>query len=82
MAWISQGDLETGLREFHLVLESAPDYVPAYFQMGQALAEAGRTPDAREVLTRGISAAQAMRTPRPKCLGFWKPCERFRYREF
>jgi len=58
MAWVSEGDLEAGLTEFHRVLVNDPDYVAAYFQMGQALTEAGRTPDAREILVRGIAAAR------------------------
>jgi thioredoxin-like negative regulator of GroEL len=56
-ACISEGDVEFGLSKFQAVIDQHPDYVPAYFQKGQALAEQGRTPEARTVLKQGIEAA-------------------------
>jgi thioredoxin-like negative regulator of GroEL len=57
-ACVSEGDLETGLLRFQAVIDGHPDYVPAYFQKGQALAEQGRTDDARAILTQGVQAAR------------------------
>ena len=57
-ACVSEGDIETGLSQFQAVIDRNPRYVPAYFQKGQALAEQGRTVEARSVLTRGIEAAR------------------------
>ena len=41
MACVSEGDVETGLLRFQAVIDGHPEYVPAYFQKGQALAERG-----------------------------------------
>jgi thioredoxin-like negative regulator of GroEL len=57
-ACVSEGDVETGLLKFQAVIDGHPDYVPAYFQKGQALAEQGRNLEARSVLTQGIAAAR------------------------
>jgi thioredoxin-like negative regulator of GroEL len=57
-AWISEGDAEAGLAQFQAVIDQHPDYVPAYFQKGQTLAERGRTDEAREVLVKGIHIAR------------------------
>ncbi len=43
---------------FERLLAAAPDYVPGYFQYGQFLVRAGRHPEARQVLERGVAAAQ------------------------
>lgn len=55
---VSEGKLECALVQFHRVLDLNADYVPAYFQMGQALAEAGRTDEARGIVERGIDVAR------------------------
>jgi thioredoxin-like negative regulator of GroEL len=55
---ISEGDVAGGLAQFQRVIDLHPEYVPAYFQKGQALAEQGRTEEAREVLTSGIQIAR------------------------
>jgi Flp pilus assembly protein TadD len=57
-AHVSEGNLEPALVQFRLVLEKNPEYVPAYFQMGQALAEAGRGNEARAIVSRGVVVAQ------------------------
>jgi predicted Zn-dependent protease len=57
-ACMSEGDVETGLIKFQAVIDLHPDYVPAYFQKGQALAERGKPAEARDVLTQGIHAAR------------------------
>jgi thioredoxin-like negative regulator of GroEL len=57
-ARISEGNIEAGLAQFQAVIDRHPDYVPAYFQKGQALAERGRTDEARQVLIKGIQIAR------------------------
>jgi thioredoxin-like negative regulator of GroEL len=57
-ACVSEGDLEVGLSKFQEVIDRHPEYVPSYFQKGQALAEQGRAVEARTVLTQGIHAAR------------------------
>jgi thioredoxin-like negative regulator of GroEL len=57
-ARIAEGDLEAGLAQFQTVIDRHPDYVPAYFQKGQALAERGRIEEARDVLVSGIQIAR------------------------
>ena len=57
-ACVSEGDVETGLNRFQAVIDRHPDYVPAYFQKGQALAERGRVAEARDILQQGLVAAR------------------------
>lgn len=57
-ACVSEGDLHAGLAQFDKVIAVNADYVPAYFQKGQALAEAGNVSAARESLRQGIEVAQ------------------------
>ena len=57
-ARISEGDIAAGLAQFQAVIDRHPEYVPAYFQKGQALAEQGRADEAREVLVQGIQIAR------------------------
>jgi thioredoxin-like negative regulator of GroEL len=57
-ARISEGDVEGGLAQFQTVIDGHPDYVPAYFQKGQSLAERGRVEEARTVLASGIKIAR------------------------
>ncbi|WP_437201552.1 tetratricopeptide repeat protein [Planctomicrobium sp. SH664] len=52
------GDL-TQIREaFRKTLELDPNYVPAHFQFGQALAARGEIDDARRVLENGVEVAR------------------------
>jgi predicted Zn-dependent protease len=57
-ACVSEGDLEAGLAKFQAVIDRHPDYVPAYFQKGQALAQHGCAAEARTVVLEGIKAAR------------------------
>jgi len=57
-ARISEGNVEAGLAQFQAVIDRHPDYVPAYFQKGLALADRGRTDEARAVLIGGINVAR------------------------
>jgi thioredoxin-like negative regulator of GroEL len=57
-ARIAEGNVEAGLAQFDAVIDRHPEYVPAYFQKGQALAERSRTEEARAVLTSGIQVAR------------------------
>lgn len=61
MAMLSEGDDDAGINQLQRVIEINPEYVPAHFQKGQALARAGRTEEAREVLQRGILVARKVR---------------------
>ena len=54
---LSSGETEPGLARLKDVIESHPDYVPAYFQRGQSLHEDGQTDQAREVIEAGIEVA-------------------------
>jgi predicted Zn-dependent protease len=56
-ACVSEGDVEAGLAQFQAVIDRHPDYVPAYFQKGQALAGQERHAEARDILQRGIQVA-------------------------
>jgi thioredoxin-like negative regulator of GroEL len=57
-ACVNEGDVERGLAQYQSVIDQHPDYVPAYFQKGQTLAERARTDEARVVLTQGIQIAR------------------------
>jgi predicted Zn-dependent protease len=52
------GEVETALQEFRAIVESNPDYVPAYQMAAQMLSEHERADEARQWLTRGIEAAR------------------------
>jgi predicted Zn-dependent protease len=52
------GELETALTEFRAIVESNPDYVPAYQMAAQMLSEHDRAAEAREWFTNGIAAAR------------------------
>jgi Flp pilus assembly protein TadD len=58
MEHIAQADNEEAARCFHGLIEVAPDYVPAYMQLGQVLVRLGRTDEAGQVWSRGIAQAQ------------------------
>lgn len=55
---VMEGDVEYGLAQFQSVIDRNPDYVAAYFQKGQVLAEHGRIEEAREIVTAGIQVAR------------------------
>ena len=54
---ISEGRPDDGIQRLQVVLQRDPDYVAAYFQMGQVLADQD-VDAARSILTQGIQAAQ------------------------
>ncbi len=52
------GDSAAAEEHFHKLIETNPDYVPAYQQLGQLLVRLGRGDEARGVLSSGTAAAQ------------------------
>lgn len=52
------GDAAAAEEHFRKLIETHPDYVPAYQQLGQLLVRLGRRDDARRVLTSGMVVAQ------------------------
>ena len=52
------GDAPSADTHFKALIESHPEYIAAYYQYGQFLARAGRTDEARSMLTAGIATAQ------------------------
>lgn len=52
------GRINESLDQFEQVIGQHPDYVPAYFMIGQLLADEGRTEDAKQRLREGIAMAQ------------------------
>lgn len=56
--WHSEGKVAEALAAFDHVISLHSEYVPAYFQKGQVLAEAGDMETAHTVLTEGIAVAR------------------------
>lgn len=54
---VAEKDDAAAARVFGDLIGDSPDYVPAYFQCGQALLRLNRAEDARQVLQAGLSAA-------------------------
>src|SRR5262245_16862928 len=54
----SLGREEDAAREFATLIAKKPDYVPSYLMFGNLLGRLGRTDEAREVLEKGLVAAQ------------------------
>jgi tetratricopeptide (TPR) repeat protein len=52
------GDDEAAIQNFRQLLAAHPDYVAGYFHYGQLLARLGRIPEAKQILTAGVAAAQ------------------------
>jgi predicted Zn-dependent protease len=59
MECMSSGDPAAAIHQFHLLVEQHADYIPAYLMYGQLLAREARTDEAKQVLSRGITAARA-----------------------
>jgi Flp pilus assembly protein TadD len=57
MEHLSAGDDRKAVEVFRGLTELAPDYVPAYMQMGQALLRLGQADEARTVWQRGVVEA-------------------------
>lgn len=58
MEYFKAGQHDQALAQYAHVHTIDPNYVPAYFQKGNALANMGRTEDARAVLRQGIAIAR------------------------
>ena len=63
MEFVSEGNDDEAVRQFRQLLAATPDYVPGYHQAGQALLRLGQTPDAREILQKGIGMALTQGNP-------------------
>ena len=57
MEYRNTGDLDAAIGEFQSLIDSNPDYVPAYFHGGQTLERATRLEEARALYQSGIEAA-------------------------
>ncbi|QDU37888.1 hypothetical protein Mal4_22070 [Maioricimonas rarisocia] len=53
-----EGNLEAALAQLQRVIELDADYVAAYFQQGQLLAQENRVDESRQRLTEGIAVAE------------------------
>jgi Tfp pilus assembly protein PilF len=58
MEYSKAGDVAGALAEYNTILQSNPDYVPAYQMAGQTLMSAGRNSEARKMLEDGIAMAR------------------------
>ncbi|HEX6895562.1 MAG TPA: tetratricopeptide repeat protein [Bryobacteraceae bacterium] len=54
MEYANNGDLESAVAEFRVLLQFNPDYAAAYFHGGQALEKLGRVEEARQTYEQGI----------------------------
>lgn len=61
MEYANKGDSDTALREFARLIQTNPDYTPAYQMSAQALMKAGREAEARKMLEDGIACAARTR---------------------
>ncbi len=57
MEYLSQAETGAALAEFARLIESSPDYVPAYQMSAQTLAKLNRGTEAIAVVQQGIAAA-------------------------
>jgi predicted Zn-dependent protease len=55
-AYAAGGSLNDAATEYQSILTANPDYVPAYFHLGQTLEKLSRYDDARGVYRSGIEA--------------------------
>jgi tetratricopeptide (TPR) repeat protein len=60
MEYVKLGQLDEAIRQFKYVNEIDPDYVPAYFQQGNALVTQGKLHEASAVLRQGIEVAERL----------------------
>jgi tetratricopeptide (TPR) repeat protein len=58
MEYSSAGETDESVAEFQKLIEQDPLYANAYFMAAQTLHKAERTDEAKEMLGRGINAAQ------------------------
>ena len=57
--YLKAGDAERGIEQLREALRRDPQYSAAWKVLGRALADAGRTDEARDAYARGIAAARA-----------------------
>jgi predicted Zn-dependent protease len=57
MELAGQGEIDAAVAEFSTLLANDPNYTAAYFMAAQALANAGRNPEAIERLKAGVACA-------------------------
>lgn len=57
MELVNQGQVDTAIAEFNLLLTNDPDYTAGYFMAAQTLNGAGRKSEAIERLKAGIACA-------------------------
>jgi len=53
-----QGEPQLAIGRLQQLLEWEPQYVPAWFQLGQLQAQVGSTENAKQTLVRGIEVAR------------------------
>ena len=58
MEYANQGETDTAVTHFDLLLARHADYTAGYFMAAQTLQRAGRNREAKERLTQGIASAQ------------------------
>jgi tetratricopeptide (TPR) repeat protein len=58
MEYSKAGQTAQALAEFNKLLELHPDYTNGYFMAAQVLERSGRTPEARQMLEKGVEAAR------------------------
>jgi predicted Zn-dependent protease len=58
MEYSGRGETERALEEFGRLLSTHPDYTAGYFMAAQTLARAGRTEEAKNMLSDGIACAR------------------------
>lgn len=58
MEYSKAGEIEQALAQFNKLLELHPDYTNGYFMAAQTLERAGRSPEAKALLEKGIEAAK------------------------
>ncbi|MAE62611.1 MAG: hypothetical protein CMJ49_14785 [Planctomycetaceae bacterium] len=63
LEYLKQNNDAEGLAWLDRALDIDPDYVYAYFQKGQALAQSDRIDEARQVIQNGIETAQRVDDP-------------------
>lgn len=54
----AKSDVDRAMQEFKTLLAKHPEYTAGYFMAAQTLASAGRTDDAKNMLTKGIETAK------------------------
>lgn len=61
LEWFKLGQIETAIKDLKSLLINAPDYIPAYFRLGQWYAEQDALEDARSILEKGFNLAKTQK---------------------